>query len=184
MEKLKLRTREVVSRVRFPNFRDHGKTVDAPLLKVIASLQKKHGEAFASESGLRRMIAEDTGHCPGVDTVRRALERLERYGIVRQVWLKPGGVLPFGQVCTHGTRLVYLPQCRIERRALVARRRRDGETRRVDRRALETLAAARALIGESVPRAAPAAADFERRRRVQLAAADAWNAQQAVKPSD
>ena len=66
-------TREVFPRTEAPNFRDAGMMVDAPLLNVVASLQKRYGEAFASEAGLRQMIAQDTGHMPGVDTIPRAL---------------------------------------------------------------------------------------------------------------
>src|ERR1700682_3720959 len=105
-----LRVREVVSRDRFPNFRDHGKMVDRPLLDLLARLQKRYGEAWASEDGLRRMICEDVGHMPGVDTIACAPERLERQGAVRQFWLKPGGIKPDGSPCTFGTRLVHLPQ--------------------------------------------------------------------------
>lgn len=165
------RTREVIPRARCPNFRDAGRTVDAPLLKVLCSLQKKHGEAFASEAGLRFMIAQDTGHMPGLDTVRRALDRLEAQGLLAQVHLLPGGVRPDGAVCTYGTRLVAVPQCRRERRGLRARARAP-ETRRVNRRALFELGAARAQVAKAIT-PAPAASsgvDFERRRRAQLEA--------------
>jgi hypothetical protein len=164
------RTREVIPRARCPNFRDAGRTVDAPLLKVLANLQKKHGEAFASEAGLRHMIAQDTGHMPGTDTIRRALERLEALGLVAQVWLKPGGILPDGGVCTYGTRLVHVPACHRDRRALRARARRDGETRRVHRRALAELGSARAQVAAILTPAPAPAVDFERRRRAQLEA--------------
>ena len=50
----KLRTREVVPTSRIPNFRDHGRMVDGPLLALVARLQRKYGECFASEAGLRR----------------------------------------------------------------------------------------------------------------------------------
>src|SRR5271166_242797 len=99
-----LRVREVVRGEAFPNFRDHGRTVDAPLLRVLASLQRQYGEAFASESGLRAMIWQDTGHMPGVDTIPTALERLERQGLLQQQWLKAGGIKPDGGVCSKGTR--------------------------------------------------------------------------------
>ncbi len=166
----KLRTREIVPREEAPNFRDHGKMVDRALLKVIGSLQKKHGEAFASEAGLRRMICEDTGHMPGVDTIPTALERLERQGVVEQRWLKPGGVLPDGSPCTHGTRLVFLPQCRHDRRALRARaNRREGVTNRVDRRALETFTEARATIAKHVAAPDNRQQDADRKRREDLA---------------
>jgi hypothetical protein len=165
-----LTTREVVPRSRFPNFRDHGRMVDRPLLAVLASLMKKHGEAFASEAGLRRMICEDTGHMPGVDTIPTALERLEETGVLTQRWLKPGGLLPDGRPCTYGTRLVYLPQCRPHRRALASKRnRREGVTGRPDRRALDTLQAARASIGKAVAPIAERDGGLDRRRDAELA---------------
>jgi hypothetical protein len=164
-----LKTRQVVARTLWPNFRDHGRMVDAPLLKVLASLQKKHGEAFASEAGLRRMVCEDVGHMPGVDTIPCALERLEAQGLVTQVWLKPGGLLPDGRPCTYGTRLVTIPRCRQQRRGLRARHRREGVTGRPDRAALQTLEAARASIGKKL--APPPAPDrtLERKRDDDLA---------------
>jgi hypothetical protein len=160
-----------VPRDRFPNFRDHGRMVDRPLLDVLASLQKRYGEAFASEAGLRRMICEDVGHMPGVDTVPTALERLERQGVLVQQWLKPGGVKPDGSPCTFGTRLIALPKCRQQRRGMLARaNRREGVTGRIDARALRSLDQARRAIGkELAPVPAPAADALERRRESELA---------------
>ena len=181
-----LRTREVVPTSRHPNFRDHGRMVDRPLLAVIGSLMKKHGECFASEAGLRRMICEDTGHMPGVDTIPTALERLEATGILTQKWLKPGGLLPDGSPCTYGTRLVFLPQCRPHRRALLARNRREGITARPDRRALETLRAARASIGRKVAPVAQTDGTLERAKQRELARLEelraSWEAQDARDP--
>jgi|GEM_PF-6331973 hypothetical protein len=149
-----LRTREVVARDRFPNFRDHGRMVDIPLLRVLASLQKKHGEAFASEAGLRRMICEDVGHMPGVDTVPSALERLERRGVVQQEWLLRGGLMPDGSECRRGTRLILLVIGRARQRAAAARararNRRIGVTRRPDWGALSTLEAARNRLAKTL----------------------------------
>jgi hypothetical protein len=146
--------REVVPRTEFPNFRDHSRMVDGPLLNVLASLQKQYGEAFAAESGLRRMICEDTGHMPGVDTIPTALERLEAQGLLTQEWLRAGGIKPDGTPCLKGTRLVRLAVNRRERFAFRSRARerdrRDGTTRRVNRNALQTLAQARASIASAV----------------------------------
>lgn len=165
-------TREVFPRTEAPNFRDAGMMVDAPLLNVVASLQKRYGEAFASEAGLRQMIAQDTGHMPGVDTIPCALERLERQGLVRQVWLKPGGIKPDGSPCTYGTRLIFLPRCRTERQALQARARRQGETRRVNVRELANLRQAKDKIAKLfTPAARPG--DLEERRQAALAQARA-----------
>jgi hypothetical protein len=168
----KLKTREVVPRSLHPNFRDHGRMVDGPLLHVLSSLVKKHGEAFASEAGLRRMICEDSGHMPGVDTIPCALERLEATGILTQRWLKPGGLLPDGSPCTFGTRLVVLPQCRQAKRGLVSRARREGVTQRPDRRALGSLTQARASIAAAFkPPPAPPAPDYEQKKADAIAAA-------------
>jgi hypothetical protein len=170
----KLRTREVVPRAEYPNFRDHGKTVDRVLLRILGNLQRTHGEAWASEAGLRRMICEDEKHMPGVDTIPCALERLERQGLLEQHWLKPGGILPDGRVCTYGTRLVFLPQGRHARRGLVARaNRRDGVTHRTGdrRRALQSLEHARAGIAKQLappPTVNSRELDVERKRREDL----------------
>ncbi len=161
----KIGTREVVPRTEYPNLRDHGRTVDARLLRMLGNLQKTHGEAFASEAGLRRMFCEDTGHMPGLDTIRRALERLERQGVLEQVWLRRGGILPDGRECSAGTRLVWLPQGRRHRRAMRARAGREGVTRRVDRRALATLQEARAGIAQQVATTNARQDEAERRRR-------------------
>jgi len=125
-----------------PNFRSAGRTVDRPLLTLLARLQQKHGKAFASEGGLRRMIAQDTGHCPGVSTLQKALVRLGKQGLLVQVWLRAGQILPDHGVASHGTRLVWLPQCRRQRlsaRAWNAKQdRRSGhETRMSGHKASE-----------------------------------------------
>lgn len=179
----RLRTREVVPRDRVANFRDHARMVDTPLLKVIGNLQKKHGQAFASEAGLRRMIAQDTGHMPGVDTIPTALERLERTGILEQQYLAPGGLLPDGSPCTYGTRLVWLPQSRVQRRGLLARNRRERVTGRPNRRALQSLASARsAVLKTMTPPQAPREEPLERRRQAELARLAELEASWARKP--
>jgi len=145
--------------------------VDRYLLDVIASLQRKHGEAFASEAGLRRMICEDSGHMPGVDTVPCALERLADLGLLTQQWLKPGGLLPDGSPCTYGTRLVVIPKCRQQRRGLWSRaRRREGITGRVDARQLATLEQARKTIAKTLapPPAPPTDRSIEAKRAEDL----------------
>lgn len=166
------RTREIISTARHPNFKSAGRTVDSALLRIVGNLQRRHGEAWASEAGLRQMICEDTGRMPGLDTIRRALSRLGRQGVLEQVWLRPGGVLPDGSVCTHGTRLILLPQCRRARLGLAHKARREGETRRVQRRMVATLAGARASAFK--PMAPPAAsaeraADLDAKRRADTA---------------
>lgn len=165
----RLRTREVVPKSEFPNFRDHGRTVDRALLDLIARLQKRYGEAFASEASLRRMVCEDTDFMPGLDTIRRALTRLERQGLLEQHWLRAGGERPDGLVCTHGTRLIVIYQCRRDRRAMRARAQgRAGEQRRVQRRMLHTLEQVRAAAfqpRELAPEGDARAAALEEKRR-------------------
>jgi hypothetical protein len=147
--------REVIRDV--PNFRDHGMMVDRALLKIVANLQRRHGEAWASEAGLRHMIAQDTGHMPGVSTVPKALDRLERAGILVHRELRRGKVLPDGDVCRLGTVLIYLPQNRAARRALAARARRqnDPDPYRVRPRAPSDLADVRKEIARAVEPHAP-----------------------------
>jgi hypothetical protein len=110
-------SREVVPTSLWPNFRDHGRTVDRPLLRVATNLQARYGRAWASEGGLRKMICEDVGHMPGKTTIAKALVRLALQGLVVQVWLVAGQILPTQEVCTHGTRLVWVPRGDRQRRA-------------------------------------------------------------------
>jgi hypothetical protein len=110
-------SRERVLTSEFPNFRDHGRMVDRALLRLTQNLQRRYGQGWASEGGLRRMICQDTGHCPGVTTIAKALVRLARYGIVVQVHLVGGQILPDGELCTHGTRLVWIPRTARQRQA-------------------------------------------------------------------
>jgi len=140
------RTRERVPTDVAPNFRDHCMTVDRALLNLIASLQRKNGQAFASEAGLRHMIREDVRHMPGVGTIPAALKRLEEQGVIAQEWLCAGQILPDGQVCTHGTRLVWLPMDSRSQRALMhrakTRNRREPLRNRVVPHAAKTLSKA------------------------------------------
>jgi len=166
--------REVIPTTRFPNFRDHGKMVDRPLLRVLSSLQKGHCAAWASEASLRRMICEDTGHAPGVGTLPKALARLHRQGIVIALWLKPGGLMPDGSPCTYGTRWVELPHNRHAARAFRARSRREqaisNRPSREDRLSVEQ---ARAKIAQAIEKLPDTRADFERMRRDALEALEA-----------
>jgi hypothetical protein len=154
--------------------------VDVPLIAGLASLQKRYGEAWASEAGLRKIVAENTrcpdapkGFMPGVDTIACALERLERQGVCKQVWLQPANkrtgqradVLPTGEKVIYGTRLVYLPRNRGQRRAFAAHAARRAEE---NRRAVQTLVQART---EAVACVTPSLSDdaMEARRQSQLA---------------
>jgi hypothetical protein len=170
--------RQRVPRDRAPGFREHGKMVDRSLLKLVCALQKRYGQAYASEDGLRWMIYQDSGHMPGVGTVRAALRRLERLGIVAQWWLAPGELLPDGEPCRAGTRLVWWPVGRDVRRRLQARAasrnaRQPHHTRTVGHTAaaaLEQLSLAMAATAGPRKGAASAAAEAERayRERVEL----------------
>lgn len=111
------KVREVIPRDEVPNFRDHGKTVDRWLLDLLVRLQKKFGRAWASEAGLRFMIAQDTGHMPGVGTIPSALLRLAAQGLLVQVWLYAGQVKPDGGTCDYGTRLIRVTKTEKERSA-------------------------------------------------------------------
>lgn len=139
--------REPVPTTEAPNFRDHGLMVDRWLLSLLTSLQKKHGEAFASERWLRWMIFQDSGHMPGVGTIPAAIARLELAGLVVQQLLAPGGIKPDGSPCTHGTRLLWVPQTRSHKSAARARARAKDRRERISGRpsakVLHTLSSAR-----------------------------------------
>ena len=112
---------------------------------------------------------QDTGHLPGVGTVRAALRRLEKLGIVAQWWLAPGELLPDGEPCRAGTRLVWWPVGRDVRRRLQARAasrnaRQPHHTRTMGHsaaQALEQLSLAMAACG---PRKSTAAAQGDAER--------------------
>lgn len=116
----KIGSREVVRDL--PNFRDHGRTVDGPMLHALGRMVELYGRdrVFPSEGALRRWIAEDTGHMPGVTTVQKSLQRAREQGLVITHWIHRGQILPTGEVATHGTRQYWLPQDRRERRAAKA----------------------------------------------------------------
>ncbi len=131
-----LETRERVPTRIMPNFRDVGEMVDGPLLRIIASVQRRDGVCHASARGLRKMIGRDTGRMPGVGTVEAALERLEREGLVWQAWLAKGQHMLHrrgAELCKRGTRVTCVPfgqqRGEFSREAL----RRRAQTR--DRRA-------------------------------------------------
>lgn len=181
--KISLKTREVVPRSLCENFRDHGMSVELPLQRVGRSLQKKCGEAYASEARYREMIFEDTGHLPGVGTIPAALERLAAQGECRVEWLYGGGIMPTGEKSFHGTTLVRWANDRHERRAFAkqhavtnrdpSRRtkkgwgRRHGVYRRPDPRALDRIAQAKRELAKSLerPPSTTTAVDAERMLR-------------------
>lgn len=117
-----------------PNFRDHGRTVDTGLLRLIGRLQAKYGRAFVSERSLRAMLHEDVAMMAGVSTIPKALVRLAAQGLVVQVWLVAGQILPDGSPCTHGARLLWCPQNRRQKQTAqkfnATQNRREGERNR------------------------------------------------------
>lgn len=156
----------------WPNFRDHSRSVDESMLRILCRLQQAHGWSYATEAGLRKMVCEDTGHMPGMDTIRRALDRLAAQGLLHQVWLLKGGLMPSGAVSTAGVRLIRVALSRAERQSFHCRARgkREKTTGRVQHRALFELMTSKAKVAP--PPAPPDAAHvFEQRRREALAAA-------------
>ncbi|MDE3097029.1 MAG: hypothetical protein KGK07_13655 [Chloroflexota bacterium] len=160
-----------------PNFRDNGRTVDAGLLRLVNRLQARYGRAFASERSLRAMLHEDVGLMAGVSTIPKALVRLGAQGLVVQVWLVKGQILPDGSQATYGTRLVWCPQNRRQRataRSFNARQnRREPERNRTVPASqagalLSKLAAGKALPttgATAAEREATAQAAFDEKRR-------------------
>ena len=189
----RVQSRQVVRGV--PNFRDHGRMVERPLLDLLTRLQQRYGSAYASEGGLRTMIARDTGHMPGVTTVAKALRRLAKQGLIVHVWLHAGEIKPDGQQCTHGTRRVWVPKTRRQRlaaRAFNAKqdRRAGYETRLTGRQARELHSLL--TVGKPAPaleRPAPTGGDpFAAERARQLAAArerpELWITDERKKPPE
>ena len=99
------RTRERL-RGAMPGFRDEGWRLDGPLLELLVSLQRAHGWAFASEARKRQMLAQDTGHMPGVMSIPDAEDRLEARGLLVVFRVVSGGVMPDGQEARAGVRKI------------------------------------------------------------------------------
>jgi hypothetical protein len=132
------KTRARVPTSEHPNFRDHGLSVERPLLALLCRLQTRYGygRMLVAEAGLRKMLGEDTGHMPGVCTVRHALRRLARQGTIVQEALTKGEVLPEGQVVQHGARRIYVPQARRLHKGVYRERERLTPFRFAEARAL------------------------------------------------
>lgn len=142
-----------------PNFRDHGRTVDTGLLRLVGRLQARYGQAFVSERSLRAMLHEDVGLMAGVSTLPKALVRLAAQGLVVQVWLVAGQILPDGSPCTHGARLLWCPQNRRQKqsaRSFNAKQdRRVGERNRFVPAARAADLVSKLAAGKAVPSAPP-----------------------------
>lgn len=138
----KIGTREV--RKDFPNFRDHGLRVDRPLLKIVRSNQRHWGHAALSEAMIRAMVVQDTGHCPGVNTIPKALRRLELDGQLECRWVEANGRHPNGGQVNFGILRIRVAKNSADARAIA------GRAKHVDRR--------RGVDGHTVPMPR----DFER----------------------
>jgi len=151
-----------------PNLRDFAMSVDRDLLEISGNLQRKYGEAWASEAGWRTMIAQDVrcpqcgishpaGHMPGPSTIPKAIRRLAKHGLVLYRSLRKGDVMPDGSVCRKGTMLVYVPQGRHEKRALrsLAEHRAERDPYRVVPRGAKALKDTKKAIAKvfELPRA-------------------------------
>lgn len=184
------------TRVPLPNFRDHGRTTDAALLRLVGRLQVRHGKAFTSERVLRVMIHEDTGLLPGVSTIPKAIDRLRDQGLVVQQWLYAGQVLPDGSTATHGARLLWCPQNRRQRFSARAYNAKQDRRVGVKNRCVPASRAGELLeqvaAGKALPTQGKTAAErekleakaFEERRAEQLRAARELAAQWDDKPPD
>lgn len=160
--------RAAVPRTAWPNFRDARKTVDRPLLYLLVRLQRRYGRAYVAEAALRKMICEDTGHMPGMDTIRRALDRLAGRGLLYQEHLVKGGILPDGSTAYAGMREIRVALSHAERLRLMDRaRRKEGRVRsvgmRVDHRQLiELMTIKRSVAPSDQPPAATSAVESNR----------------------
>lgn len=122
-------------RTDLPNYRDHGMMVDAGLIKLVRNLQRLHGGyALVSERGLRAMMHEDTlgcscgrcggrGHLSGVDTLRKAMQRLEPLGYIERRQVRRGATRPDGELAQVGSLCLRVPVNRGQQRAIKARAR-------------------------------------------------------------
>jgi hypothetical protein len=144
------------ARVRdLPNFRENGRTVDTGLLRLIGRLQKKFGQAFVSERSLRAMLFEDVAMMAGISTIPKALVRLGAQGLVVQVWLFAGQIMPDGNPASHGLRLIWCPQNRRQRQT--ARSHNAKQDRRAgERNRYIPQGQARALVEKLAAGKAPA----------------------------
>jgi len=164
-----------------PNFRDHGMMVDAGLLKLVRNLQKlQGGYALVSERSLRAMMHEDTldcscggcdgkGHLPGVDTLRKAMQRLEPLGYIERRQVRRGSTRPDGELAQVGSLCLRVPVNRGQQRAIASRARnvdhRQGFGERVMRAPPLDLRNVAKDMNRGAPDAPPSNAEAQRRAR-------------------
>ena len=106
--------------------------VDAPLTKVIRSTQRRWGYAALSEAMIRAMILQDTGHVPGVNTIPKALRRLELDGQLECRWVEANGRHPNGGQVDFGILRIRLAKNTQDRRAIAGRARHVDRSRGID----------------------------------------------------
>lgn len=163
--------------------------VDALLLSLIQSLQRKTGYACVSERALRQMIFEDVekaegrGLLPGVSTVTKALRRLEEgSGEVEARWIHRGCPMPDGRIAQVGMMRLRVPVNRHERmhvRANAKRvNRREGTGARLLSVPTEALFAALNMAADRVDQTDRQRIEAGRKRN--LVAAAEWIARNGI----
>ena len=175
--RIQLGTRQARSDV--ANFRDHGRMVDRPLLRLLSRLQKMPGgHALVSEASLRAMIHQDTGHLPGVGTIPQALRRMEeRHGLVETRWIHKNSIRPDGRPAEVGCLRIRVGEdradrCVIRKRARTVNRRENAGLVRPEHDGWQAVQAAL-----RVP--PPAPASVEARELAADKARPDWNARAA-----
>lgn len=150
---LRLEPRERVSTAEYPNFRGKRRSVEGPLMRLLSRMQHRNGPPTVSEGSLRRMICQDTGCMPGVDTVREALRRLESRGLLLVEWLGAGGIMYDGEPTPCGCMYIRVARDHVERAQFRQRvRARPSRRERVFNRVNHHAAAE---LAEHVKRIAP-----------------------------
>jgi hypothetical protein len=180
-----------------PNFARSGRSLEPHLLLLLVRLQRRHGVAFVSEGSLRAMLEQDTGCMPGLDSVRRCLDRLELRGELFQEWYLAGSILPDGTVARKGLRIIRVATSEPERRQILQRIRvrKERGGRRVGfiyrgardaARRVSVLLSRSKAPGVAMPPAGEAhARQVEAERERQRRAAAAWMAaEREGKPPD
>lgn len=124
--------------------------VDAGLIKLVRNLQKMQGGyALVSERSLRAMMHEDTlgcscgrcggrGHLSGVDTLRKAMQRLELLGYIERRQVRRGSTRPDGELAHVGSLCLRVPVNRGQKRAIAARAPKVDHRQGIGERVMRT----------------------------------------------